>query len=120
MQRHGLSWDGVQERLGVVLEKEDEMDCLVAGCNFLLKAIKYEAFAYEDNQPRFIPTQGGFCDPPPCPFIGPVVNSCGYCHAAICCIPLSDPIRGSLHCRSKPLVSCTCHASTLSSPAQTP
>ena len=48
----------MQERLGVVLDKEDEMDCLVAGCNFLLKAIKYEAFAYEDNQPRFIPTQG--------------------------------------------------------------
>ena len=48
----------LQERLGVVLEKEDEMDCLVAGCNFLLRAIRYEAFAFEDNQPRFIPTQG--------------------------------------------------------------
>lgn len=36
-----------EERLGVVLEKEDEMDCLVAGCNFLLKAIYHEAFSYQ-------------------------------------------------------------------------
>ena len=48
----------LQERLGVELEKEDEMDCAVAGCNFFLKAITSEAFSYEDNQPRFMPTQG--------------------------------------------------------------
>ena len=35
------------------LEKEDEMDCLVAGCNFFLRAITSEAFSYEDNTPRF-------------------------------------------------------------------
>jgi pantothenate kinase len=29
--------DLFKERLGVSLEKEDEMDCLVAGANFLLK-----------------------------------------------------------------------------------
>ena len=29
--------DLFKERLGVNIEKEDEMDCLVAGANFLLK-----------------------------------------------------------------------------------
>lgn len=29
--------DVFKERLGVSLDKEDEMDCLVAGANFLLK-----------------------------------------------------------------------------------
>lgn len=29
--------DLFRERLGVSIEKEDEMDCLVAGANFLLK-----------------------------------------------------------------------------------
>ncbi len=27
-----------KERLGLILEREDEMSCLVEGCNFLLKA----------------------------------------------------------------------------------
>lgn len=31
--------DLFKERLGVSLEKEDEMDCLVAGANFLLKVV---------------------------------------------------------------------------------
>jgi hypothetical protein len=31
--------DLFKERLGVSLEKEDEMDCLVAGSNFLLKVL---------------------------------------------------------------------------------
>jgi pantothenate kinase len=44
--------DLFKERLGVSLEKEDEMDCLVAGSNFLLKvsmsklAISYNAIPY--------------------------------------------------------------------------
>ena len=29
--------DLFKEKLGVILDKEDEMDCLVAGANFLLK-----------------------------------------------------------------------------------
>lgn len=33
--------DVFKERLGVSLEKEDEMDCLVAGANFLLKVLIY-------------------------------------------------------------------------------
>lgn len=45
-----------QERLGVLLEKEDEMDCLVGGANFLLKAIHHEAFMYENSQTLFTPS----------------------------------------------------------------
>ncbi|KAG2443313.1 hypothetical protein HYH02_009380 [Chlamydomonas schloesseri] len=48
--------DVFKERLGVVLEKEDEMGCLVSGCNFLLKAIHHEAFTYESGQTTFVPT----------------------------------------------------------------
>lgn len=29
------------ERLGIILDKVDEMDCLVAGANFLLKVGNY-------------------------------------------------------------------------------
>lgn len=46
----------MQERLGVLLEKEDEMDCLVSGSNFLLKAIRHEAFMYENSQTIFAPS----------------------------------------------------------------
>lgn len=45
-----------QERLGVLLEKEDEMDCAVSGCNFLLKAVRHEAFSYEDGKAAFSST----------------------------------------------------------------
>ena len=45
-----------QEQLGVLLEKEDEMDCLVGGANFLLKAIHHEAFMYENSQTLFTPS----------------------------------------------------------------
>lgn len=47
-----------QERLGVVLEKEDEMECLVSGCNFFLKAIRHEAFSYHNGQPNYITSKG--------------------------------------------------------------
>lgn len=50
--------DLFRDRLGVVLEKEDEMSCLVAGCNFLLKAITHEAFTFEQGAPNFVPTNG--------------------------------------------------------------
>lgn len=43
----------MQERLGVILEKEDEMDCAVSGCNFLLKAVQNEAFSYENGKADF-------------------------------------------------------------------
>ena len=47
----------------MLLEKEDEMDCAVSGCNFLLKAVQHEAFSYEDGQAVF--TSGG--GPRSCP-----------------------------------------------------
>lgn len=34
--------DLFKERLGVSIEKEDEMSCLVAGANFLLKVVRSE------------------------------------------------------------------------------
>lgn len=38
--------DLFKERLGVSLEKEDEMDCLVAGANFLLKVFIISKLQY--------------------------------------------------------------------------
>lgn len=48
----------MQEKLGVILEKEDEMECLVGGCNFLLKAIRHEAFTYENGALNFVTNTG--------------------------------------------------------------
>ena len=49
----------------MVLEKEDEMECLVSGCNFFLKAIRHEAFTFEGGQPNYIASNGG----PPAPLV---------------------------------------------------
>ncbi|KAF5741074.1 putative Pantothenate kinase [Tripterygium wilfordii] len=46
--------DLFKEKLGVFLDKEDEMDCLVAGANFLLKAVHHEAFTYMDGRKEFV------------------------------------------------------------------
>ncbi|KAK4843952.1 hypothetical protein QYF36_014722 [Acer negundo] len=46
--------DLFKERLGVSLDKEDEMDCLVAGANFLLKAIRHEAFTHIEGRKEFV------------------------------------------------------------------
>ncbi|XVE75033.1 hypothetical protein DITRI_Ditri12bG0064900 [Diplodiscus trichospermus] len=46
--------DLFKEKLGISLEKEDEMDCLVTGANFLLKAVHQEAFTYLDGQKEFV------------------------------------------------------------------
>ena len=43
-----------RERLSLILEREDEMACLVDGCNFLLKAVAHEAFTYENTQMSFV------------------------------------------------------------------
>jgi len=43
-----------RERLGLILEREDEMTCMAEGCNFLLKAVRNEAFSYENGQMQFI------------------------------------------------------------------
>lgn len=54
----------MQEQLGLILEKEDEMECLVGGCNFLLKAIRHEAFTYENGALNFVTNTGKcvFCN----------------------------------------------------------
>ncbi|MED6143682.1 hypothetical protein PIB30_007980 [Stylosanthes scabra] len=46
--------DLFKEKLGVSLDKEDEMDCLVAGANFLLETIHQEAFTYMGDQKQFV------------------------------------------------------------------
>jgi type II pantothenate kinase len=46
--------DLFKEKLGINLDKEDEMDCLVTGANFLLKAVPREAFMYIDEQKQFV------------------------------------------------------------------
>ncbi|KAG0493471.1 hypothetical protein HPP92_004465 [Vanilla planifolia] len=46
--------DVFRERLGISLDKEDEMDCLVAGANFLLKAIRHEAFTHMEGRKEFM------------------------------------------------------------------
>nr|GMC50615.1 Pantothenate kinase 2 [Ipomoea batatas] len=46
--------DLFKERLGVSIEKEDEMNCLVAGANFLLKAIRHEAFTHIEGHKEFV------------------------------------------------------------------
>ncbi|RZF32049.1 hypothetical protein LSTR_LSTR005953 [Laodelphax striatellus] len=38
--------DLLQESLGLSVDKEEEMDCLIKGCNFLLKNISDEAFVF--------------------------------------------------------------------------
>ncbi|KAL3342891.1 hypothetical protein AABB24_026766 [Solanum stoloniferum] len=46
--------DLFKERLGVCIEKEDEMNCLVSGANFLLKAIRHEAFTHMEGHKEFV------------------------------------------------------------------
>ncbi|CAI9112702.1 OLC1v1013181C1 [Oldenlandia corymbosa var. corymbosa] len=46
--------DLFKERLGVSIEKEDEMSCLVSGANFLLKAIRHEAFTHMEGHKAFV------------------------------------------------------------------
>jgi hypothetical protein len=47
-----------RERLGVVIKKEDEISCLVQGCNFLLRAIRNEAFEFCNGEYAFKHTTG--------------------------------------------------------------
>jgi pantothenate kinase len=46
--------DLFKERLGVTIDKEDEMGCLVAGANFLLRAIRDEAFTHLEGEKQFV------------------------------------------------------------------
>ncbi|KAI8641254.1 pantothenate kinase [Parasitella parasitica] len=46
-----LFFDKFQERLpGVVIQKEDEMDCLINGLNFFITEIPYEVFTYNEQE----------------------------------------------------------------------
>ncbi|KAL5715953.1 pantothenate kinase [Ranunculus cassubicifolius] len=42
--------DVFKEQIGVTIEKEDEMDCLADGANFLLKVVQNEAFTYIEGK----------------------------------------------------------------------
>lgn len=46
--------DLFKEKFGIFLDKEDEMDCLVAGANFLLKTVNEEAFTYTNGHKDFV------------------------------------------------------------------
>ncbi|KAH9564934.1 hypothetical protein CY35_04G050200 [Sphagnum magellanicum] len=43
-----------KEKLGVTFDKEDEMQCLVSGANFLLRAIRDEAFTHHEGHKQFV------------------------------------------------------------------
>ncbi|CAO3695644.1 unnamed protein product [Rhizopus microsporus] len=48
-----LFYDKLKERLsGVIIEKEDEMDCLITGLNFFITEIPYEVFTYNEHDPE--------------------------------------------------------------------
>ncbi|XP_063984374.1 4'-phosphopantetheine phosphatase [Diachasmimorpha longicaudata] len=40
----------IQSKLGLLVNKEDEIDCLIKGCNFLQKNISCEAFEFERHR----------------------------------------------------------------------
>ncbi|XP_076238438.1 4'-phosphopantetheine phosphatase [Calliopsis andreniformis] len=40
----------LQEKLGLLVDKEDEIMCMIKGCNFLLKNISCEVFEFERNR----------------------------------------------------------------------
>lgn len=47
-----LFYDKLEERLpGVIVQKEDEMDCLITGLNFFITEIPYEVFTYNEQEP---------------------------------------------------------------------
>uniref|UniRef100_A0A8C6SQ51 4'-phosphopantetheine phosphatase n=1 Tax=Neogobius melanostomus TaxID=47308 RepID=A0A8C6SQ51_9GOBI len=48
--------DLIEKKLGLKVDKEDEMTCLIKGCNFVLRNIPHEAFVYTkhaDSEFRF-------------------------------------------------------------------
>ncbi|KAF9580633.1 hypothetical protein BGW38_002646 [Lunasporangiospora selenospora] len=46
-----LYYDRFRERLGVSIQKEDEMECLITGLNFLITEIPFEVFTYSEANP---------------------------------------------------------------------
>ncbi|KAI8926678.1 fumble-domain-containing protein [Entophlyctis helioformis] len=45
-------YDLISTRLGVQIQKEDEMECLITGLNFLVRQIAYEVFTYDERRPE--------------------------------------------------------------------
>mmetsp|Transcript_3468 Transcript_3468/g.8203 ORF Transcript_3468/g.8203 Transcript_3468/m.8203 type:complete len:911 (+) Transcript_3468:246-2978(+) len=43
-----------KEKIGLILEREDEIECIVEGTNFLLKTLRYEAFTFSDGKQEFV------------------------------------------------------------------
>ncbi|KAI8904812.1 fumble-domain-containing protein [Gorgonomyces haynaldii] len=43
--------DLFEQRLGVRIQQEDEMECLITGLNFLVRQIAYEVFTYDERRP---------------------------------------------------------------------
>ncbi|KAL1924465.1 uncharacterized protein VTP21DRAFT_4119 [Calcarisporiella thermophila] len=46
-----LFYEKFQKELGIEIEKEDEMECLIRGLNFFITEIPYEVFTYSENDP---------------------------------------------------------------------
>ncbi|KAI8892948.1 fumble-domain-containing protein [Globomyces pollinis-pini] len=44
-------YDLFTRKLAVTLQKEDEMECLITGLNFLVRQIAYEVFTYDERRP---------------------------------------------------------------------
>jgi len=42
--------DLIEKKLGLTIDKEDEMQCMIRGCNFLLRNISDEAYYYEKKE----------------------------------------------------------------------
>ncbi|KAJ3190165.1 hypothetical protein HDU85_000456 [Gaertneriomyces sp. JEL0708] len=43
-------YDLFREKLGVTMQREDEMECLITGLNFLVRQIPYEVFTYDERR----------------------------------------------------------------------
>jgi pantothenate kinase len=48
----------IKEKVGLPIDKRDEMKCIVGGCNFLLKNISDETFVYHRREPAEYKFQG--------------------------------------------------------------
>ncbi|KAL1920125.1 uncharacterized protein VTP21DRAFT_1271 [Calcarisporiella thermophila] len=46
-----LFYDKFRNELGVEIEKEDEMECLIRGLNFFITEVPYEVFTHNKNDP---------------------------------------------------------------------
>ncbi|KAI3971389.1 hypothetical protein MKW92_043751 [Papaver armeniacum] len=62
--------DLFMEKNGVTVEKEDEMDCLAIGANFLLKVIQNEAFTFVEGKKESVATDKNDLFPYLCVNIG--------------------------------------------------